>query len=79
MAAEAFGRDAGYAVIGKWALNVAGLFSSQVRELRELLPCYEHDNLFDSTKFTARFPEFDVATYRGGLDIIRREAAATRR
>lgn len=71
MAAEAFGRDAGYAVIGKWALNVAGLFSSQVRELRELLPRYEHDNLFDSTKFATRFLEFDVTAYRDGLDIIR--------
>lgn len=30
--------------------------SSLVREPRELLPHYAHDNLFDSTKFKRRFP-----------------------
>lgn len=73
MASQALGRDGGYTVVPKWALNAAGLFSTQARELRELLPRYQHDNRFDSTKFTARFPEFEVTTYRDGLDIIRRE------
>ena len=41
MACEVFGRDASYTVIGKWTLSVAGIFSSQVREIRELLPRYE--------------------------------------
>lgn len=70
MACEAFGRDASYTVISKWALRAAGLFSSEAREIRELLPRYEQDNLFDSTKFKRRFPAFQVTTYREGLGLI---------
>ena len=73
MASEVFGRQPSHAVIGKWALVGAGLFSKPVREIRELLPRYEQDNLFDSTKFKRRFPEFGVTTYREGLALIRRE------
>lgn len=77
MAAEAFDRGAGYTVVPKWMLSSAGFFSAQVRELRELLPRYEHDSRFDSTKFNAHFPDFDVTTYRAGLGIIRAEAAGS--
>lgn len=73
MASQVFGRESSYAVIGKLTLTAAGLFSKQVREIRELLPRYEQDNLFDSTKFKRRFPEFEVTTYREGLELIRRE------
>ncbi|THF66663.1 NAD-dependent epimerase/dehydratase family protein [Pseudothauera nasutitermitis] len=73
MASQVFGREPSYSVIGKWALAAAGLFSKQVREIQELLPRYEQDNLFDSTKFKRRFPEFEVTTYREGLELIRRE------
>jgi len=77
MACEAFGRSVSYSVIGKWTLLAAGLFSKQVREIRELLPRYGQDNLFDSTKFKRRFPQFAVTSYREGLDRIGREAAGT--
>ncbi|GAA5235629.1 NAD-dependent epimerase/dehydratase family protein [Verticiella sediminum] len=77
MASEAFGREASYGVIGKWTLSAAGLFSRQVREIRELLPRYEHDNLFDSTKFKRRFPDFELTTYRRGLELIRRGIVAS--
>ncbi|MFT4193351.1 SDR family oxidoreductase [Ottowia sp.] len=73
MASEVFGRDPSYTVIGKWTLAAAGIFSSQVREIRELLPRYTQDNLFDSTKFKRRFPKFEVTTYREGLKQIRRQ------
>ncbi|MGP8436158.1 SDR family oxidoreductase [Paraburkholderia fungorum] len=73
MASQVFGREPGYSVISKWALTTAGLFSKQVSELRELLPRYEQDNLFDSTKFKRRFPEFAVTTYLEGLELIRKE------
>ena len=76
MACEVFGREPSYTVIGKWTLAAAGLFSKQVREIRELLPRYGQDNLFDSTKFKRRFPGFEVTTYRQGLDLIRQEGAA---
>ncbi|NHB07962.1 NAD-dependent epimerase/dehydratase family protein [Burkholderia cepacia] len=73
MASEAFGRKPAYTVVGKWAFAAAGIFSKPVRELKELLPRYEQDNLFDSTKFKHRFPEFQVTSYRDGLELIRRE------
>jgi nucleoside-diphosphate-sugar epimerase len=76
MAGEVFGREPSYRVLGKWTLTAAGLFSKQVREIRELLPRYEQDNLFDSTKFKRRFPEFEVTTYRQGLELIQREGRA---
>ncbi|TWG89353.1 hypothetical protein L598_008600000010 [Mesorhizobium sp. J18] len=49
------------------------MFSKEVHEIRELLSRYEQDNLFDSTKFKRRFPEFDVTAYRKGVDLTRRE------
>lgn len=73
LAAEVFGTPAAYKVLGRWTLTAAGLVSTQVRELRELLPRYERDNLFDSSKFKRRFPEFEVTTYRRGLESIRNE------
>lgn len=74
LAAEVFGREPAYSVVGKWTLAAAGLVSKKVREIRELLPRYEHDNLFDSTKFKRRFPAFAVTSYREGLGLIRRGA-----
>ncbi|MFT4119157.1 NAD-dependent epimerase/dehydratase family protein [Bradyrhizobium sp.] len=72
-ASSVFGSKASYGVVPKWAFVVAGVFSPQVREIRELLPRYEQDNLFDSAKFKRRFPDFDVTTYRKGLDLIHQE------
>lgn len=77
MASQVFGREPDLSVISKWTLTAVGLFSKQVRELRELLPRYEQDNLFDSTKFKRRFPEFAVTTYRQGLELVRKECSGT--
>jgi nucleoside-diphosphate-sugar epimerase len=71
MASEVFGREPSYTVIGRWTLAAASLFSKQVGEIKELLPRYGQDNLFDSAKFKRRFPEFEVTTYRQGLERIR--------
>lgn len=71
MACNAFGRPVSYKVIGRWAFTAAGLFSRQIREIRELLPRYGQNNLFDSSKFKRRFPEFEVMAYREGIDAIR--------
>ena len=73
MASRIFGHAPSYSVIGKWPLIIAGIFSKKVREIRELLPRYEQDNIFDSTKFKRRFPEFSVTTYEEGLELIRKE------
>jgi nucleoside-diphosphate-sugar epimerase len=74
LAGEVFGRRIDYTVVPRWALKAAGLVSGQVRELEELLPRYRSDNLFDSSTFTTRFPDFAVTTYRRGLELIRSEA-----
>lgn len=73
LAGEIFGREAEYSVLKKQILIAAGLFVQRVRELRELLPRYEYDNLFESAKFKHRFPGFTVTTYREGLEQICRE------
>ncbi len=70
LAAQMQGKAPSYKVLGKWTLLAASLVSSQVRELRELLPRYAYDNLFDSSKFKQRFPEFEVTTYRQGLEQV---------
>lgn len=75
MAAREFGTDGRYTVMPKWALGAAGLVSPRVREIRELLPRYAHDNVFDAAKFRTRFPDFDVTAFREGLAIIHGEAS----
>ncbi|WP_192557944.1 NAD-dependent epimerase/dehydratase family protein [Pseudomonas allokribbensis] len=67
LASEIAGIQASYKVLGKWTLTAVGLISKQVRELHELLPRYEHHNLFDSSKYKQRFPDFKLTTYREGL------------
>lgn len=72
-ASKTFGDDPGYSVIPAWAFRLAGLFSAQAREIKELLPRYKYDNLFDSSKFATRFPEFAVTRYRAGFAAIKAE------
>ncbi|MFJ4371100.1 NAD-dependent epimerase/dehydratase family protein [Pseudomonas japonica] len=76
LASQIAGKDATYKILGKLTLTAAGLISRQVRELRELLPRYAHDNLFDSSKYKQRFPEFKVTTYRQGLTQILNESGS---
>lgn len=73
LACDIFGQQADYSVISKLAFTAAGLVSKGAREIRELLPRYEFDNLFESAKFKQRFPDFAVTTYREGLEKIYQE------
>lgn len=75
MAAQALGADGKYTVVPRLALSAAGIVSPQAREIRELLPRYAHENIFDATRFRTRFPDFGVTTYREGLQVIRREGS----
>ncbi|WP_258909886.1 NAD-dependent epimerase/dehydratase family protein [Pseudomonas putida] len=77
LASQIIGKDATYKVLGKLTLTAVGLISKQVRELRELLPRYEHNNLFDSSKYKQRFPDFKVTTYRQGLAQILNELGSS--
>ncbi|MGN8236584.1 NAD-dependent epimerase/dehydratase family protein [Enterobacter soli] len=73
LACDIFGQQADYSIISKLAFTTAGLVSKGAREIRELLPRYEFNNLFESEKFKQRFPDFAVTTYREGLEKIWQE------
>jgi nucleoside-diphosphate-sugar epimerase len=62
-----------YSIIKMWLFQLGGLFSKQIRELRELLPRYEVDNIFVSDKFKKRFPDFQVTTFEEGITQILNE------
>lgn len=67
MAAESTGRRVGYTVIPKWAFSLGRRFSPPLDEMYELLDRYRGDNIVDSSKFAARFPDFAVTTYLEGV------------
>ncbi|WP_185218828.1 NAD-dependent epimerase/dehydratase family protein, partial [Sphingobacterium mizutaii] len=46
-ASEVYSRDLKYSVIPKFIFNIGALFNKKLKELLELLPRYEHDNIFD--------------------------------
>ncbi|WP_310636332.1 NAD-dependent epimerase/dehydratase family protein [Delftia acidovorans] len=75
LAAATFGVEPRYKVLSHLAMVVAGWVSKPVRELRELLPRYAHDNVFDSSKFKRRFPDFAVTSYAQGLKHIAQESS----
>ncbi len=66
-----YGREQKYSVMPKFLFKIGSLFNKRVKELLELLPRYEHDNVFDDTKFRKRFPDFEVTTYRQGIERIK--------
>ncbi|MCE4026878.1 NAD-dependent epimerase/dehydratase family protein [Microbacterium sp. Au-Mic1] len=78
LAADVFEHDPAYRVVPEWVLRAGGMVNRQAREIRELLPRYRHDNLFDSGKFQDRFPEFAVTTYPEGMRAIHAETASGR-
>ncbi|EPD42723.1 hypothetical protein HMPREF9701_01435 [Delftia acidovorans CCUG 274B] len=75
LAAATFEVEPRYKVLRHLAMVVAGWVSKPVRELRELLPRYAHDNVFDSSKFKRRFPDFAVTSYAQGLKHIAQESS----
>ena len=73
LASDVYGRQLKYSVIPKLAFRISALFNERIKELEELLPRYEHDNIFDDSKFKKHFPEFQVTTYRQGIEQIKNE------
>ncbi|WP_340536894.1 NAD-dependent epimerase/dehydratase family protein [Nocardioides sp. GXZ039] len=67
IASEVTGRDIGYTTVPGWMFKLGGLVNQQAKEITELLPRYREDNVFESAKFAARFPDFAVTTYREGI------------
>lgn len=73
LANETFGQKSSPLVLPQWLLRTAGQISPKIGEIKELLPRYAADNIFDSSKFIQRFPEFHVTNYRSGLQKIKEE------
>jgi nucleoside-diphosphate-sugar epimerase len=67
---EVYGQQFQYNVLNELTLKIGSIFNKQLKEIRELLPRYEHNNIFDSSKFKQRFPDFTVTTYKQGIEQI---------
>jgi nucleoside-diphosphate-sugar epimerase len=74
-----YGKNLKYSIISKSTLKVGAIFSKNLRELQEILPRYAHDNIFDSSKFKHRFPNFIITTYFQGIKQILNEQKTTNR
>jgi nucleoside-diphosphate-sugar epimerase len=66
LAAQVTGRRVRYTVLPLVALRVGRRVAQPLEEIQELLPRYRADNVFDSSKFAASFPDFAITTYRDG-------------
>ena len=64
------GRPVKYEVLSFFKLKIASFFHTMVKETQELFPRYQIDNIFDSSKFKKRFPDFQVTTYPEGIRSI---------
>lgn len=62
-----------YSILKMWMFKTGGLFNKQLKEIQELLPRYECDNVFVSQKFKARFTGFKVTNYQAGIAHIMNE------
>lgn len=73
LSSQVYGKELKYSVVPKFIFNIGSLFNARVKELKELLPRYEHNNLFDDSKFRKHFPGFNVTSYREGIEQIKNE------
>jgi hypothetical protein len=67
VASEVSGRHIRYTTVPEIAFKVGGRFNPAVKEASELLPRYREDNIFDSSKFANRLPDFTITTYQEGI------------
>nr|MDJ0647015.1 NAD-dependent dehydratase [Flavobacteriaceae bacterium] len=63
-------REIDYDLLSSFVLKIGALFNRNIKETQELLPRYAIDNIFDSSKFKSRFPEFQITSYREGIKEI---------
>lgn len=73
LASKIYGKKLQYSVVPKFVFKIGAKFNERVKELQELLPRYKYDNLFDDSKFKKRFPDFQVTTYKQGIEQIKNE------
>ncbi|SEH63286.1 Nucleoside-diphosphate-sugar epimerase [Paenimyroides aquimaris] len=79
LTSEVYGKELKYSVVPKFVFKIGSFFNKRAKELQELLPRYEHNNLFDISKFKKRFPDFKVTTYRQGIEQIKNEQLSTQK
>lgn len=70
VASEVTGKKIGYTVLPLPVFQLGRHANASLAEASELLPRYRGDNLFDSSAFAQRFPQFRVTTYREGITEI---------
>ncbi len=68
LVSSVYGQQFSYTVLNKLTLKVGSVFQKQIKEIQELLPRFEHNNLFDSSKFKRKFPGFTVTSYKQGVE-----------
>lgn len=73
LTSKVYGRNFSYSVVKMWQFRMGSLFSKKLKELQELLPRYQHDNIFSSDKFKRRFPDFNITTFENGITQIKNE------
>ncbi|MDR4950572.1 NAD-dependent epimerase/dehydratase family protein [Chryseobacterium sp. ES2] len=78
LTSQIYGKEFRYAVIPNLAFTIGSFFNKNAKELKELLPRYQYDNLFDDSKFRKRFPEFKVTPYKKGIEQIKKEQLAAK-
>ncbi len=59
-----------YRILTSFVLKIGSLFNSSLKETMELLPRYKKDNIFESKKFSDRFPDFQITSYANGIKQI---------
>ncbi|AWG22137.1 NAD-dependent dehydratase [Flavobacterium faecale] len=60
-------REIKYDILSSFTLKMGSFFNEYIQETQELLPRYAIDNLFESSKFKNKFPDFKVTTYQEGI------------
>lgn len=70
LASDLYGEKFEYDILSQADIENQAISNAGMKEALELLPRYEIENLFDSSKFTARFPDFKVTSYKEGIRII---------
>lgn len=77
MASKVYGKELNYAVLKMWQFKIGGVFNKQIKELQELLPRYQCDNIFTFDKFNQKFPSFKTTSFMEGITQIKEEQYAT--
>ncbi len=73
LTSKIYGQDFDYAIIKMWQFKIASLFNSKAKELLELLPRYQVNNIFVSDKFKKTFPKFKITNFENGISQIKKE------